>query len=147
MIIDNYSDSLEMIKPVSEVYHNCIKDSAYEQRVSIHIRKINEVLNTHGGNSPNADPQSAIIPPYTCLLPFAQCVIRPDGNISVCCNDAYGKYSMGNLNSQSISEVWSSHTYRELRKRLKKGRHTLDICSVCDNRLMSISYIKKGLSG
>jgi radical SAM protein with 4Fe4S-binding SPASM domain len=145
MIIDNYSDRLEMIKTVSDVYHNCIKGSEHEKKVVIHIRKLNEVLNTHGGSSPNADPKSAIIPKNTCLLPFAQFVIRPDGNVSLCCNDAYGKYTMGNLYSQSIKEIWNGSAYSELRKRLKKGRHTVDICSVCDNRLMSISYIKKGL--
>jgi radical SAM protein with 4Fe4S-binding SPASM domain len=147
MIIDNYSDQLEMIKPVSDVYEGCIKNSEYEQRVIIHIRKINEILNTHGGNSPNADPRTAIIPRNTCLLPFAQCVVRPDGKISLCCNDAYGKYTMGDLSSQSLSEAWNGRTYRELRERLKKGRQTIDICSLCDNRLMSISYIKKGLKG
>jgi radical SAM protein with 4Fe4S-binding SPASM domain len=134
-----------MIKPVNDVYNNCIKGTEYEKKVTIHIRKLNEVLNTHGGNAPNANLQAAIIPKNTCLLPFAQCVIRPDGNISLCCNDAYGKYTMGNLNTQSISEVWNDSSYREMRERLKKGRQTVDICSVCDNRLMSISYIRKGL--
>jgi radical SAM protein with 4Fe4S-binding SPASM domain len=147
MIIDNYSDSLELIKPVSDVYNNCIKDSEHEKKVIIHIRKINEVLNTHGGNSPNADPQSANVPKYTCLLPFAQCVIRPDGKISLCCNDAYGKYTLGNLNNQSIKEIWNSSSYSEMRERIKKGRQAIDICSLCDNRLMSIAYIKKGLNG
>ncbi|MDR0219809.1 MAG: SPASM domain-containing protein [Lachnospiraceae bacterium] len=147
MIIDNYSDSLKMIKPVSEVYDNCIKDTEYEKKVIIHIRKLNEVLNTHGGSAPNADPQTAIIPKNTCLLPFAQCVIRPDGKISLCCNDAYGKYTLGDLNKQSISEVWNGRPFNELRERLKKGRQSIDKCSVCDNRLMSISYIRKGLRG
>lgn len=59
-------------------------------------------------------------------------VIRPDGKLSFCCNDAYGKYTMADLNKVTLLEAWYSPRYVEARRRLRKGRKEIKICRYCD---------------
>ena len=35
-------------------------------------------------------------------------VVRPDGKIGLCSNDAFGQVTLGDLTSDSISDVWNS---------------------------------------
>lgn len=58
-----------------------------------------------------------------CPFPFYSCVINPDGEITVCCNDWERKISMGNAITESIYDVWNGDKYREfLVGMLKAGR-------------------------
>ncbi|MBR1598065.1 MAG: SPASM domain-containing protein [Lachnospiraceae bacterium] len=52
--------------------------------------------------------------------------------MSLCCNDCYGKYTMGNLNKQSILEVWNSDEFNAVREKITVGRGYNDICRCCD---------------
>ena len=71
---------------------------------------------------------------FLCTRPFSQLVIRPTGEISLCCNDALGKYTMGDLNVQTISEIWNSEKFKSVREEmLKNGRKNLMLCNQCDS--------------
>lgn len=62
-------------------------------------------------------------------------IIRPDGKISLCCNDALGKYTLGDVNNQSIDEIWNSEEYQKIRNEmLYNGRKNLLLCKNCDTR-------------
>lgn len=59
--------------------------------------------------------------------------MRPDGKISLCCNDALGLYTLGDLNKQSIQEIWYSDEYMRIRREMKvNGRRNLKLCKNCD---------------
>lgn len=58
----------------------------------------------------------------SCILPYRQIVIRPDGKISLCCNDPYGTNTMADLNKMSLKEAWYSERYKKVREALRKGR-------------------------
>ena len=67
------------------------------------------------------------------MLPFQQLIVRPDGKVSLCCADALGKYTMGDLNNNTIQQVWSSGKYLNIRAEMKKnGRKNLMLCNKCD---------------
>lgn len=59
-------------------------------------------------------------------------IVRPDGKVSLCCNDPLGKYSLGDLNEQSIKEVWYGEQYNTIRNKIISGRKNLDKCNRCD---------------
>lgn len=66
-------------------------------------------------------------------MPFQQFNIRPDGKVSLCCNDALGIYTLGDTNINSIKEIWYSEEYMNIRREMKKhGRKKLNLCSKCD---------------
>ncbi len=134
--IDNYNQNLSLHKPVQEIYDYCTEHNVYQDKVKIYPRKINEVLSTRGGASPNAKIEKTLN--ASCILPFKQLVIRPDGKVSLCCSDARGQMTLGDLAVESIMDVWNGQAYRGIRKLLKeKGRAGLRLCKGCD---MTIYY-------
>lgn len=47
-----------------------------------------------------------------CLIPFSTIMVRRDGVIQACC---YNLIPMGNLNSQTVEEIWWGENYQKLR--------------------------------
>lgn len=130
--IDNYNDELllhENLKPIVEL---CEKDEKLNAITRIHLRKLNEVLYTRGGQSPNNNKR--VERDYPCFLPFNQMVIRPDGKVSLCCSDALGKYTLGDVHEQSILEIWNSDKYRGIRKHVLEDITSIDLCRFCDSK-------------
>lgn len=66
-----------------------------------------------------------------CWKLWHACVITWDGVVVPCCFDKDAKYRMGNLQEQSLREVWHQQPYREFRQQLLKGRDKIDICTNC----------------
>lgn len=66
-----------------------------------------------------------------CWKLWHACVITWDGVVVPCCFDKDAKYRMGNLQEQSLREVWQQQPYREFRQQLLKGRDKIDICTNC----------------
>lgn len=128
--IDNYNDNLKLNKTSKAINDYCRKNKLIDLKVEIHLRKIHEVLNTRGGQSPNNHKKKTLN--MSCILPFKQLVIRPDGKISLCCNDPLGKFTLGDLNKQSLIEIWNSKKYSIIRNRLNKGRKNISLCKYCD---------------
>jgi len=132
LIIDNYTRTLTLIKPVEEIRQYCEEHPELLEKVSIVLRKPDEILTSRGGDAPNRKTKKEY-KGISCALPFEQMVIRPTGKVSLCCNDALGKYTMGDLSKQSITEVWYGKTYTEVREQILKGRENVEHCKLCDN--------------
>jgi radical SAM protein with 4Fe4S-binding SPASM domain len=66
-----------------------------------------------------------------CWKLWHACVITWDGVVVPCCFDKDAKYRMGNLQEQSLREVWQQQPYQEFRQQLLKGRDKIDICTNC----------------
>ena len=145
MVVDNYNDKLKLIKPIDRLLEEInptidSKIEEYRSNTKIILRKKTEVLDSRGGFAPNKKKEEVKnflnYSNHSCALPFIQFVIRPSGEISICCQDALGKVTMGDLNKNSISEVWNGPQYKEVRKKLNKqfryGRKSLSVCDGCD---------------
>ncbi len=130
LVIDNYDDELKLIENVANIHEYCRKDRKLNKKVEIHVRKIHEVLNTRGGQSPNNNKRKTL--KASCILPYKQMVVRPDGKTSLCCNDPYGKYTLADLNRMSLQEAWYSQRYENIRKKLRQGRAGVKLCRYCD---------------
>lgn len=129
--IDNYSDTLTLIKPVREIVEDSKIDTTYDEKTVVHLRKIHEVLSSRGGQAPNKKVTEKTID-YPCLLPYQQLIIRPDGKISLCCNDVYGTHTLGDVSKESLYEIWTSTKYAEIRKKIAKSRENDPLCKNCD---------------
>ena len=130
MVIDNYDDNLKLHENAESINKYCKEHRELDRKVEIHVRKVHEVLKTRGGQSPNNKKKNTL--KMSCILPFKQMVIRPDGKTSLCCNDPYGKYTMADLNKVTLQEAWYSTRYEQVRKGLRKGRKKIRLCKYCD---------------
>ena len=134
--IDNYNDQLVMHDNLKEIdnYFRTKKDQRYLEKVNISVQGENVIRTNRGGEAPNK--QGVDYKEYLkyqnigCLTPLKQLVIRPDGKVSLCCQDALGKVTLGDVSSQSLLDVWSGEPYQILRKALKKGRKNLILCNL-----------------
>lgn len=130
MIIDNYSDDLQYIPQINSLLP-IIESKEYSSRVYVCLRKQNELLNNRGGISENRT-KSIFKMKSGCVFPFEQMVIRPDGKISLCCNDATGELTLGDLNENTISEIWENEAFSMIRTKMLNGRQNITKCQSCD---------------
>lgn len=56
-----------------------------------------------------------------CPQPFYQMVIHSDGIVSPCCVDYDKKIIVGDINKESLKEIWSGKEYQRLRKKILQG--------------------------
>jgi radical SAM protein with 4Fe4S-binding SPASM domain len=148
IVIDNYSDDLELHANV----HACIAElekpehAQHRHKVEVRIRPLTEVLSNRGGSAPNKS--TSTFHDYRryldvgCPIPFRQMVVRPTGEVSLCCNDALGEVTLGDLRRQSVAEVWNSEAFRKLRAELlRAGRRNLKLCNACDVAMPRFEFI------
>jgi len=57
--------------------------------------------------------------------------ILTNGNVILCCNDYSKKIVLGNVNENSVKEIWKSKKYNNIRRKILSG-NSKDI-SVCNN--------------
>ena len=134
IIIDNYDNAFEFHKNVKDIYLYCLENDELRNKVRIVKRSADQVLTSRGGTAPNREKfkVSGWLSNVSCQYPFSQMIVRPDGKVSLCCNDALGYYTLGDLNKQSLSDVWNNQDYYEIRKKIIRGRKNIEICRGCD---------------
>ena len=69
---------------------------------------------------------------FRCHQPWHRLAVRPNGEVLPCCT-AWGlKLIMGNMNTQTLSEIWTSEKMVRLRQLHKKGRYYDNpVCKQC----------------
>ena len=130
LIIDNYSSDFTLLPNIQKIYDK-YKDAAFLKRVKIVLRLQNEVLSTRGGYAPNR----TLFPDFSmerCVLPFVQMVVRPNGTVGLCCNAPLSDTVLGDLNDESLLDVWYGSKYRALREKIVRGRLYVESCKTCD---------------
>lgn len=130
IIIDNYNDDLQIIPQIKLIDEFCKENPEYRKKINISMRLKNQVLLSRGGQSPNRKRFVTLKTP--CRLPFEQLIIRPDGKISLCCNDALGKMTLGDVSKDTLVDIWNSPTYFEIRRKSLDSRNNIEICKNCD---------------
>jgi len=69
---------------------------------------------------------------FICVQPFQRLLIKYDGTVSPCCNDALKEFPVGNVNYQTIKEIWKGNKIQQLRNAHVKGNYKdIDICKKC----------------
>jgi radical SAM protein with 4Fe4S-binding SPASM domain len=73
-------------------------------------------------------------PRYTsCMQPWSVIAIYPDGDVSLCCADAGKNLTIGNINKESLLDIWHGRKAQRIRSHLMRlrGASVPDICSTC----------------
>ena len=66
-----------------------------------------------------------------CWRMWQGCVVTWDGLVVPCCFDKDAKHQMGDLKSDSLSDVWRGSVYQQFRQSLLRSRSEIDICKNC----------------
>lgn len=132
LIIDNYQQELKLIKPCLEIADYCEEHPELKKKVTIVLRKPNEILTSRGGDAPNRKELKKY-EEDRCILPYKQMIIRPTGQVSLCCNDALGKYTLGDATKEKILDIWYGPKFKMVRKCLYEGRKNWGNCKYCDS--------------
>jgi radical SAM protein with 4Fe4S-binding SPASM domain len=68
-----------------------------------------------------------------CFLPLYLVVITLKGNVLPCYEDFYQKLTMGNINDNSLLDIWNSEKYTSFRETLRSrnGRKSNNVCKDC----------------
>ncbi len=131
LVIDNYMQELKLIRPVEEIVRYVEEHPKLRKKVTVVLRKPDEILTSRGGDAPNRR-ELVSYRAETCALPFEQMIIRPDGKVSLCCNDPLGKNTMGDVSRESLTEVWYGDGFQKARERIARGREQWEHCKFCD---------------
>jgi len=78
-------------------------------------------------------PDQAKLRPWAnlCDWPWRQMVIHWNGNVVPCCNDYDGAVVFGNVEKQTLAEVWNGQPMVVFRDAHVKGRATIEFCRKC----------------
>lgn len=68
-----------------------------------------------------------------CISPWSTMVIHFDGKVPLCGCDYNNVYALGDINNQSIKEIWQSEAYNRIRKIHSDGkRNEIPLCKGCN---------------
>jgi radical SAM protein with 4Fe4S-binding SPASM domain len=102
----------------------------------------NQVKNIRSlGNIPDNNSDRKV-----CIEPWRGFVIGWDGMVVACCNDFNYKFSLGDLNVNTLAEIWNSEKIQEIRKCQSNGLQKSNVlCKGCsihhESYLTAISCI------
>lgn len=143
--INNYNTEPVLLPGHLKLQQMLIANHVSEEKVEIHLRNKKECLSSRAGDSPNRNSIAELSSP--CILPFSQIVIRPNGEVSFCCNDAYGTYTMGDVSHESLIDIWYGKHFNRSRELMLKGRFFQLPCKNCDMLFMPLPYESNQIEG
>ena len=68
-----------------------------------------------------------------CAVPWMHLAFEPNGKVVPCCLTSYHNYFAGDLNKQTIEEIWNSENMKSLRREFMEDKEP-KICSTCFDR-------------
>lgn len=130
--IEKYLDLLKEASAVAEEYGIRIQDRT-RNTIMENMPQFKESMEFPGNVIVDKWPNS-------CKLPWTELYINESGDVTVCCTS---KTVLGNINEQSIAEVWNSTEMIALRKRILKGNYVKDCKINCCRGYVLPNYYKK----
>ena len=123
-----------------EEYCNCSDEVGIDEVFELNIGDGNSAFdNFYGDLSKEAHEKSMSMNTYgsekrrPCRYPFTHLTIRNDGTAIVCCADWLKELKIGNINNNTIEEIWNSKTLYQLRIEMIKTKATKWVaCRHCE---------------
>lgn len=115
--IKNFCDSYQVGRTVLEhIDLNQVKISEFDKKRLYILKKQESVIKIHA----------------ECSQVFDVLSINWDGTVSACCRDFDKQMIVGNISTQSLHDIWSSHKLQSYRKILAHMDHDLlPLCRTC----------------
>ena len=133
LIINNYCRDMKLHDNVKEIYEYAKSHEEEFANVDllIQMRYMDAVLTNRAGSAPNKQNATKVIK-ETCLMPFTDIFIFPDGRMGICCCDNFEVTTLADLNTTPIKDAWNSEEYKKVREAIRDGRQNYPFCKFCD---------------
>ena len=92
--------------------------------------RISDVTNRGQGDNLKVGDQISL-GRVCCPQPWQRIMISCEGKVLMCCSDWFEKYPLGNINENSLKEIWQGSKLQAVRKRLKKLDYNFEPCKDC----------------
>lgn len=69
--------------------------------------------------------------------------ITYSGDVLLCCDDYLGVTAFGNVQNESLIDIWSKPEFVRIRQELRRNVYSFDICKKCTQRKPSQTYFKR----
>ncbi|MBP9995742.1 MAG: radical SAM protein [Lachnospiraceae bacterium] len=133
LIINNYCEDMKLHDNVKQIYEyvKAHPEEFGDVEILIQMRYVKAVLTNRAGSAPNKVETVKIVK-ETCLMPYTDIFIFPDGRMGICCCDNFEATTFADLKTTKIKDAWNSEEYQKVRKLLKGGRQNYQFCKHCD---------------
>ena len=133
LIINNYCRDMKLHDNVKEIYEYAKShpEEFKDVELLIQMRYMDAVLSNRAGSAPNKTNDIKIIK-ETCLMPYTDMFIFPDGRMGICCCDNFEATTLADLTKTPLKEAWNSPQYQKLRKDIRTSRADYTFCKYCD---------------
>lgn len=133
LIINNYCLDRKLHSNIKEIYDyvKAHPDEFKTVDILIQMRYLKEVLTNRAGSAPNKAATEKVIT-ETCLMPYTDMWIMPNGKLGICCCDNFEVTDLADLSEMPLKDAWNSPKYQELRQAVRNGRQNYAFCKHCD---------------
>lgn len=133
LIINNYCLDMKLHENLKEIwdYVKAHPEEFKDVDILVQMRYIKAVLTNRAGSAPNKQATEKVVR-ETCLMPYTDMWITPDGRLGICCCDNFEVTELANLSDTPLPEAWNTLKYQELRNLVKDGRQNYPFCKHCD---------------
>ena len=133
LIINNYCKDMKLHKNVQEIYDYAKSHQEEFKDIDflVQMRYSEAVLSNRAGSAPNKKNDQKIIT-ETCLMPYTDMFIFPDGRMGICCCDNFEATTLADLTKTPLKEAWNSPEYKKLRVAIRDTRSEYAFCKYCD---------------
>ena len=132
LVINNYCMDMKLHKNIQKIYKYILEhpEEFKDVDVLIQMRYLKEVLTNRAGSAPNKPATDKVIK-ETCLMPYTDMWIMPNGKLGICC-DNFEVTDLADLHEVSLKDGWNSRKYQILRDAIRTGRQNYPFCKNCD---------------
>jgi MoaA/NifB/PqqE/SkfB family radical SAM enzyme len=128
--VDDYTPDRRVIERLSQWLS---RPEARHMPVQLLERSWDETISNRAGNQPGCTTVPADYREVTCAWPFGGLFLTPELKAFLCCSDYRHEMIVGDLNRQSLMEIWSGPALRRVREALLvPDRSAVGLCSRCD---------------
>lgn len=133
LIINNYCENMKLHDNVKEIYEyaKSHEEEFKDVELLIQMRYAKAVLTNRAGSAPNKKNTQKVVN-ETCLMPYTDIFIFPDGRMGICCCDNFETTTLADLNITPIKEAWNGQPYKNVRNAVRETRANFDFCKYCD---------------
>lgn len=133
LVINNYCENMKLHDNVQKIYDYALahKEEFEDVELLFQMRYAKAVLTNRAGSAPNKKNTQKVID-ETCLMPYTDMFIFPDGRMGICCCDNFESTTLADLNTIPLKEAWNTTAYQNVRNALKETRANFDFCKYCD---------------
>jgi radical SAM protein with 4Fe4S-binding SPASM domain len=128
LIINAYNNkNLLKIKKLLSNYNYNGKNIVMYDKTKKYVHKM------YTSRAGNIDQYKKKVKKNYCELVYVQMIVKSNGDVVSCVNDMWSKQIIGNLNENTVPEIWFGNKFEQLRRELDLGNRSCSaLCNQCD---------------